>query len=310
MVKRLLLSNIFYLILVASVIAGLPGYPPTPIVWRDVDYTGSGEVFHLMDIYLPGEAEPPYPVIIGIYGSAFMANNLKGAAWNVLGEPLLEEGFAFIAVNHRSSRDAIFPAQINDIKAAVRFLRAKAGQYQLDTSFIGITGYSSGGHLAAMAGTTAGISEYTVNGVTVDIDGSVGKYAGFSSRVHAVVNWYGPTDFLIMDSCGSSMVHNATDSPESLLVGGPIQENPEMCALTNPITYIDSHDPPFLIIHGDADELVPWCQSHVLNEALRAAGVRSEFILVPGAGHGTGLESYKNNMADFFRSEYLRIKAL
>jgi dipeptidyl aminopeptidase/acylaminoacyl peptidase len=105
-----------------------------------------------------------------------------------------------------------------------------------------------------------------------------------------------------MDSCGSKMVHDAPDSPESILVGGPIQDNDERCALANPISYIDPADPPFLILHGDADPLVPHCQSEMLFQGLQEAGVSSQFVLVPQAGHGPGLfeEEYFKMMCDFF----------
>jgi dipeptidyl aminopeptidase/acylaminoacyl peptidase len=145
----------------------------------------------------------------------------------------------------------------------------------------------------------------TVHSITHDIEGEVGESNTFDSSVDAVVDWFGPTDFLTMDSCGSSMVHNAADSPESSLIGGPIQENRELCALANPVTYVDPSDPPFLILHGDADPLVPHCQSEVLVQALQHAGVPSRLILVPGAGHGRGLfeEKYFGEMIRFFQEE-------
>ena len=101
------------------------------------------------------------------------------------------------------------------------------------------------------------------------------------------------------------MVHNAPDSPESILIGGPIQEHKERCALANPATYIDTQDPPFLILHGDEDPLVPHCQSAMLHEALKTAGVSSQFVLVPKAKHGPGLfeEKYFSMMCDFFLTE-------
>jgi acetyl esterase/lipase len=246
-----------------------------------------------MDIYLPVVGKPPYPAVIIVYGSAFFGNDQKHTAYNTLGEPLLESGFAVVTVNHRSSRDAIFPAQVQDIKASVRFIRANSTEFQIDHSFIGITGYSSGGHLSAFTGTSGSVSQ---------LEGDVGQNTSFSSSVDAVVDWFGPTDFQSMDSCGSSMVHDAPDSPESTFIGGPIQENDTLCYLASPISYIDPHDPPFLIFHGDADPLVPHCQSEKLFAALQKAGVPSQFVLVPNAGHGPGLfeEKYFLMMTEFF----------
>jgi acetyl esterase/lipase len=269
--------------------------------WLNLNYADDNMRGHLLDIYLPAKGIPPYPVIVTIAGSAFFSDSSKHWAFDI-GKPLLKHGFAIVAVNHRSSRDAIFPAQINDIKGVVRFLRANAQKYNLDTNFVGITGTSSGGHLSAMMGTSGGVTNYTIGDKTINIEGDVGGNYKMSSHVDAVVDWFGPTAFQIMDSCGSTMVHDAPDSPESTLIGGPIQENDELCALANPITYIDKNDPPFLIIHGDADPLVPNCQSIILHEALRSKDVENKIISVPGGGHGDGvfIDKYIEKMIKFF----------
>lgn len=223
-------------------------------------------------------------------------------AFSSLGKSLLDAGFAVVTPNHRSSADAKFPAQINDIKAVIRFVRANAANYQMDTTFIGITGFSSGGHLASLAGTSSGVNLHTVGSVTLDIEGNVGEYTSYSSSVNAVVDWFGPIDISVMDSCKRSKDVN---SPEAILIGGPIDENLDKCALANPITYIDANDPPFLILHGDADPLVPLCQSELFFESLQKANVPSRFVVVPGGQHGPGLfeEKYHKMMTDFFLNE-------
>jgi len=273
--------------------------------WKDVNYAGDDKGYHDLDIYLPAVTKTLYPVIIVIYGSAWLSNNSKGVDLRTLGKPLLDEGFAVVFPNHRSSSDAKFPAQVNDIKAVVRFIRGSAEKYNFDTSFIGITGSSSGGHLSAFTGTSGSVNEFTVGTATANIEGEVGNFTPFSSSVDAVVDWFGPTDFLQMDSCGSSMAHNPANSPESSLVGGAIQENKDICALANPITYIDSNDPPFLILHGDKDPLVPHCESELLFEALQNASVQSKLIIVPDGQHGPGLfeDQYYKQMVDFFTAE-------
>ncbi len=273
--------------------------------WKDLNYAGDSFQYHKLDIYLPVVEKPMYPAVISIYGSAWFGNNLKGSDLSTIGKVLLDAGFAVVTPNHRSSMDAKFPAQIHDIKAAIRFVRANAGTYQIDTSFIGITGSSSGGHLAALAGTSEFVKQYTFGSASADLEGSLGPDTAYSSSVHAVVDWFGPTDFLVMDSCGSSLVHNDTNSPESSLIGGPIQDNKDKCALANPITYIDQKDPPFLILHGDADPLVPHCNSELLFNAMQNAGVTSQFVLVPNGQHGPGLfiDEYFKMMADFFTAE-------
>ena len=273
--------------------------------WLNVNYAGDSAAYHLLDIYLPEVEKPTYPVVVVIYGSAWFGNNLKGSDLPTLGKALLDAGFAVVMPNHRASFDAKFPAQIHDIKAVVRFIRANATSYQMDTSFVGITGSSSGGHLSALTGTSGSVKEFTVGSVTYDLEGTVGPHLSFSSSVDAVVDWFGPTDFQKMDSCGSSMAHNDATSPESSLIGGPIQENDDKCALANPITYVDANDPPFLILHGDEDPLVPHCNSELLYAALQKAGVSSQFVLVPGGQHGPGLfiDAYYNMMTDFFLNQ-------
>jgi acetyl esterase/lipase len=212
--------------------------------------------------------------------------------------PLLNAGFAVISINHRSSSDAIFPAQIHDVKAAIRYVRANEVKYKLDSNFIGISGSSSGGHLAAMAGTTSNFNE---------LEGDIGNYKNTSSQVDAVVDWFGPTDFLVMDACGSKLVHDAISSPESQLIGGAIQENKALVMAANPITYVDKNDPPFLIIHGDKDELVPHCQSELLHSALSAKKVASELIIVKNGKHGNNGVFADDNfkkMINFFNKQY------
>lgn len=275
------------------------------VSWKDVNYAGDSMAYHNMDIYLPKIEKHSYPVVAVIYGSGWFANNMKGADLKTLGVPLLDAGFAVIMPNHRSSRDAHFPAQINDIKAVVRFLRAHAGDYSLDTSFVGITGSSSGGHLSALMGTSGQVGIQKIGDYEVDIEGDVGIDASCDSSVDAVVDWFGPTNFLVMDSCGSKMEHNAPMSPESALIGGAIQENKDKCLLANPITYVNANDPSFLILHGDKDPLVPYCEGEMLFQALQESGVESKLVIVPEAQHGPGLfnESYYKMMVDFFTSK-------
>lgn len=275
--------------------------------WKDLDYTGDTMVYHKLDIYLPKEQKPRYPVVILIYGSAWFSNNAKRADLPTLGKTLLDAGFAVVTPNHRSSFDAKFPAQVHDIKAVVRFIRGNAEKYQLDTTFIGITGSSSGGNLAAIIGTSRNVKKYTIGTVTVDLEGELGEYTKYSSSVDAVVDWFGPTNMLVMDSCGGTdFIHNDPQSPASLYIGGPIQENKEKCMLADPITYIDSTDPPFLIFHGEKDRVVPHCQSELLYAALQKAKVPSQFFLIPDGQHGPGVQTEKNLklMVDFFLAEW------
>ncbi len=276
--------------------------------WTNVDYAGDDIIGHKMDIYLPKDAnDAPFPVIISIGGSAWLSNNVKGNGPGRNGL-FLDEGFALVNVNHRSSGEAKFPAQINDIKGAVRFLRANAQKYKLDTRFIGMMGDSSGGHLAALMGTSNGVKEHTINGKTLDIEGNVGGNEKESSNVNAVIDLFGPTVFYKMNSqrTAGGMDHDGAGSPESSLIGGAIQENHDLCDFANPLTYIDENDPSFLIIHGDSDALVPLGQSTVLKEALTEKKVKNELLIVEGGQHEDGRmwqPPYSEKMIEFFTQE-------
>jgi acetyl esterase/lipase len=185
--------------------------------------------------------------------------------------PFLRKGYAVASINYRLSQHAKFPAQIEDCKAAIRWLRAHAKMYHLDPDHIGVWGASAGGHLVALLGTSGDVK---------DLDGRDGP-TGQSSRVQAVVDWFGPTDVTRMGGA-----HNRPDSPEGRLIGGPVQENKEKAERANPIAYVSKDDPPFLILHGDKDPTVPFNQSELLADALRKAGVDVTLCPVKGAGHG------------------------
>lgn len=271
--------------------------------WIDIDYVGDGIIGHKLDVFLPKTGEGPFPCVITIYGSAWFSNSSKAACFkDNYGQTLLENGFAVVSINHRSSDDAIWPAQIHDVKAAIRFIRANAESFSLDSSFLGITGYSSGGHLSAMAGASSHIKITEINGLSIDLEGNLGKYLDEDSHIDAVVDFFGPTDFLTMNSCGSSMNHNEVGSPESSLIGGAIQDNTEKTALAKPMDYVNKKTPPFLIFHGKRDPLVPHCQSEALYKALQENKVPSELVIIEGGGHGPGvmIDEYYTKMIAFF----------
>ena len=203
--------------------------------WSNVNYAGDTLKYHTMDIYIPNTNKAAYPAVVVIYGSAWFGNDLKSVGFRIYGESLLKSGFAVITINHRSSRDAIFPAQINDVKAAIRFVRGNAKSYQINPKFIGVTGFSSGGHLTALAGTSGGVKTYKIKDASVDLEGKIGKYPSESSSVNAVVDWFGPTSFQLMDKCDTTMNHDSPQSPESTLIGGAIQENLDKVALADPL---------------------------------------------------------------------------
>ena len=249
--------------------------PPGVKAERNISYVENGHRNQVLDLFLPEQPSgQPLPLMIWIHGGAWMAGNQSSPP--VL--YLVNKGFAVASVQHRFSSDALWPAQAYDCKAAIRFLRANAAKYHFDPNHFAVGGDSSGGHLAAFIGTSGGVAE---------MEGDLGN-TNVSSRVQAVVDWFGPTDFMLMaqQSGPRSMLHHdAPNSPESRLLGGPVQEKRDLARTANPITYIDRSDPPFLIMHGDNDQLVPLAQSAMLAKALKDAGVDVTMKTIPGASH-------------------------
>lgn len=270
----------------------VPPVPPGTTVHRDLAYVANGHPRQKLDLYLPANASHA-PLIIMIHGGAFKFGSKEGE--NPV--PFLSQGYAVASLNYRLSGHARFPAQIEDCKAAVRWLRAHAGQYGYDPDRFGAWGASAGGHLVTMLGTT---------GRTTLFD--VGENLGVSSRVQAVADNYSPTDFLQMDAhrLPDGMAHNPPDSPESELIGGALQENPDKARMANPITYVTKDCPPFLVIHGDRDPLVPHHQSELLVAALRSAGVPVTFYTVKGGGHGGFTDPMVEDLTRTFFAEILK----
>lgn len=272
--------------------------------WLDVPYAFLSPAQKL-DIYLPEEGDGPFPVIVSIHGGAFRFGDKADGQLRPMLEGL-NRGYAVISINYRMSGEAHFPSAVHDIKAAIRRIRAHADDYFLNADKIAVWGGSAGGHLAAMAGLTGGVSELE--------DLTLG-YPEQSSRVQAVVDWFGPTDFLKMDdqlraSGKGKPDHNETESPESLYLGEKITEIPERVAQSNPETYITQDDPPFFIQHGTDDPLVPVEQSIYfaarLKEVLGEKKVMLE--LLPGVKHGgPAFESAENLDKIFaFLDRYLK----
>lgn len=193
--------------------------------------------------------------------------------------PLANEGYAVAVISYRLSQQAKFPAQIQDCKAAVRWLRANSAKYNIDPNHFGTWGGSAGGHLSALTGTSGGSKEFE----------PIGGNDSVSDRVQAVCDLFGPTDLLKMNEQSGGrggIKHDEARSPESRLIGGPIQENKEKAERANPLRYITKDCPPFLIMHGLGDDLVPIGQSEILLDALKKQGIEATFIKLR-AGHGT-----------------------
>jgi len=261
--------------------------------WKDVNYAGDDQAYHTCDIYLPQKEAEAYPVVIHIYGSAWFSNSSKGAAdLGTIVNALLNAGYAVVCPNHRSSMDAKWPAQINDIRAVIRFVRGEAKKYKFDTSFVATSGFSSGGHLSSTAATTSGIKQTKVGTVDIDLEGTVGNYLGESSAVNAACDWSGPVDLTNMD-CGDHM-QMGDNSPEDVLLGSKLSKEPDKYRSLSATYYVSKDCPPVIIFHGEKDNVVPCCQGKAFYELLKAAGVRTEATFVPEGGHGMGMYSEEN----------------
>ncbi|MCU0241227.1 MAG: alpha/beta hydrolase [Vicinamibacteria bacterium] len=233
----------------------------------DIAYTTKPRTLAL-DLYTPA-GTPPFPVIVWIHGGGWQSGT-KSLSRDHPARRQRERGYAVASVEYRLSGEAIFPAQIQDCKAAVRFLRGHAREYGLDANRVAAWGSSAGGHLVALMGTSGGVAALE--------DPGQGD-AGQSSRVQAVVDWYGPTDFL-------STGPYSPGSAEAAMLGCAVTACPDRARAAGPLTYVDHGDPPFFIEHGTRDTTVKPLHSELLHAALLVAGVPSTYVLIEGAGHG------------------------
>lgn len=251
----------------------------------DIDYVGDNHVGHKMDVYFPkDDGKATHPVLIHIYGSAWGSNNSKGSAdLGTVGTAALGAGYILVTPNHRTYNDALYPAQINDIKAVVRYLRGNAQELGVDTSFIAVSGFSSGGHLASLMGVTRNVEgSYTYKSETMDIEGNLGRYTEESSWVDAVCDWSGPVDCRDK-GCGNPIQM----SPENDMVGGCDNNRcPDKHALLGANTFIDETDAPVFVAHGSADNIVPQCEGKIFYDNLTKANVQDCEYHPHGGGHG------------------------
>ncbi|MCM0639015.1 cellulose binding domain-containing protein [Cellulomonas wangsupingiae] len=245
----------------------------TDIPYATADPPGSRG--HLLDLYVP-DGPGPWPLVIWSTGSAWTSDDGKSGA-AAIAQQLNPRGIAVAGVSVRSSSQAKFPAQVHDVKGAIRYLRAYADRYRLDPDRFASMGDSSGGWVAAMAALTGGVES---------LEGQVGLY-GVSSAVQAGVDFFGPTDFqrLKEQDPGGFIDHDSPNAPEAQLLGCAIPTCRTKAQQANPLAYVDAQDPPMMLLHGLSDNVVPHAQTQILYDALKAACVDTQFFSVPGAGH-------------------------
>jgi acetyl esterase/lipase len=270
---------------------------------KDVAYSQDGHKSHKLDILrLKNRPKDPMPVIVWIHGGGFRGGSKTSGYRHLM--RFAQRGYLGVSIDYRFSTEAIFPAQLEDCKCAIRFLRAKAKEYNLDADHIGVWGGSAGGNLVAMLGTTGGVKEFE----------GKGGWERYSSRVQAVVEYFGMTDFLAIEELVKQgkaterfMLRDGKDSASGLL-GGPFWENPDLCRKASPTTYASKDDAPFYIFHGDKDPLTPASQGQLLNERLRTAGVESDFYLVKDGKHGWPPRPDVDKRVDDFFDRHLKGK--
>lgn len=262
----------------------------TATSYTDVPYAKLSAAQKL-DVYMPA-GNGPFPAVVLIHGGAFMMGDKGGEANNT--KALTANGYVAVSINYRLSGEAQFPAQVQDVKAAVRYLRANAATYRINPDKIGSWGASAGGNLSAMLGATGGVAE---------LEGAELGNSGYSSRVTASVDWFGPINFATMDAeaqaLGFTISTNAATSPESKYLGAAVPTVPEKVAKANPASYITADDAAFFIQAGSADKNIPYTQSANFHSALVAVkgADKASYELINGAGHGTSEFSTAANLA-------------
>ncbi len=255
--------------------AGLcPSQEPAPAklaytVERDVVFGKGGDEELKLDIAYPKEGEGPFPAVVCIHGGGWRGGSRQQLSLTI--GALAGRGYVAITPSYRLAPAAQFPAQIEDCKAAVRWLRANARKYRVNPDRVGALGFSAGAHLACLLGVTTRED---------GLEGSGGNPEQ-SSGVQAVVSFFGPTDFTT-----KTWTENAEKNNLIPFLGGTLQEKPDVYKKASPVTYVRKTSPPFLFFHGQEDHVVSVEQSHKLARKLQDAGVSAKVEVLEGEGHG------------------------
>jgi acetyl esterase/lipase len=247
---------------------------------KNIPYVTDGDPAQRLDLYLPDPpAEKPLPLVVWVHGGGWKGGSKAGCP----AKRMVQKGYAAASVEYRFSQKAVFPAQIQDCQAAIRWLRANGKQYNIDPARIGVMGDSAGGHLVALLGTSGGKKAFP----------PVGGNEDQSDRVQAVCDFYGPADFTTVlqqaaddKNARNIFAFNTPSDPYSCLIGAKLGEDRQKTDAVSPVHYVSADNPPFLILHGTHDALVPFAQSEELAAALEAKGVKALLQKIPGGGHG------------------------
>jgi acetyl esterase/lipase len=274
---------------------GQPGkQPPVPenvVIERDLVYGDAGNRPLKLDLIRPKEkGDAPRPAIVFIHGGGWRGGNKESKVAGLV--PFAASGkYVCASIDYRLSGEAIWPAQIHDCKAAIRWVRANAEKYNIDPNKIGVWGGSAGGHLVAMLGASGDVE---------CLEGKCGS-PDQSSRVTCVVNFFGPTDL----ATGEHVQGGKRPSAVDMLLGGKIEEKQDLAKEASPITHVDAKDAPMLTMHGTKDPVVPISHGERIHDALTKAGVESVLVKVEGAGHGFGGPEVDERVRKFFARHLL-----
>lgn len=287
------LAVVVLILLSRSILAQPPHinaiFPSTTVFYKNIPYAGDTLRRHLLDIYLPPREKSNRPLVVWIHGGAWMLND-KYADMSYMKttvRSLIDSGYAFASIDYRYSTDSVFPAQIRDCNRAIEFLYQHAGEYGYDKDRIALIGFSAGGHLASLLGLSN-------NNAVKEFYPAGGKP---NFRIKCVLDFYGPSDFVMLASSPDTSINNERN-PISILLGTTALKRPDLARRASPVTYVDKGDPPFLIVQGEKDESVPNTQSKILSSWLGLAGVKNEIIVVPNAPH----------YGEMFDADYIRAK--
>ena len=251
-------------------------FPKGTVTYGDISYANDADKKHLLDIYLPAGTKNNLPMIVWVHGGAWMMND-KYADMSYMKNTVkgfIDSGYAFASIDYRHSTTAIFPAQIQDCNAAIEFLYNHASEYKIDKNKIAVIGFSAGGHLASLLALSnnSTIKDFYKDGIQP------------SFKIKCAIDFYGPSDLLMLASIPDTSINNKRN-PVAVLLGAMQVDRPDLAKHASPVTYVDSNDPPFLIIQGEKDESVPNTQSKVLSSWLTLVGVKNQLIMVKDAPH-------------------------
>lgn len=267
-------------------------FPKGTVLHGNVPYNNNDLPKHLLDIYLPPGAKAKLPLVIFIHGGGWLVND-KYADISYMRKTVAEiisSGFALASIDYRFATQAVFPAQIQDCNRAISFLYDHANQYGFDTKRFAVMGFSAGGHLASLVGLSK----------NNDMDNFFMPGTNKSFSLRAVVDFYGPAELILFPG------NNDPKSPESLLIGASPLSRPDLAKAASPVTYVDKNDPPFLIIHGEKDDLVSPKQSQLLSSWLTVAGVQHELIIIKDAPHFGAMfdvDEIRNKVIGFLKKQ-------